>query len=299
MLLKMKKKLNWFICLAIGVFAFAACSDDDDNGGSEEGKGTIKSISVQVDKGNTFSSLIDSVFVELSWDDDYDWGSEIITCSAYKGGNFTLELPNEMDDLLLEPIYDEEEEDDDDFMQHMTISNKSARTAAFQSLDAYNKKDGVVGEITRSSVNLSALQNMEDIDELMSILSKGVSSVMYMYVDRDVTIKGSYTEKDEEIMDGIYGDAKYSANLSLQKGWNVVALKETMQINMAKETMTISAELTSSVPSGLKWFFNDYSYDYDYDYDLRSSADSGTSKSTPNFKLTPLFKKSKASKLFR
>ena len=275
MLLKMKKKLNWFICLTIGVFAFAACSDDE--GGSGEGKGTVKNISVQVEKGSTFSSLIDSVFVESQFGEF--WGEEIIARSAYKGGNFILNLPNELDDSLLEPMYYGDEEENG-FIRYMTISDKSTKCFSFESLYAYSKKDGYVGYITRSNIDMNELMDVKDEDEFMSLLSKGIYLVVYMYVDRDVTISGSYTAKGEEMED------EYSMNLSLQKGWNVVATKMSMQINKAKKTATV--EYTSSVPSGLKWHFYNYSYLYDDIQPL--SALKSSSKSAPLFKKANIFK---------
>jgi hypothetical protein len=64
------------------------------------------------------------------------------------------------------------------------------------------------------------------------------------YVDRNLTIKGSFTYYDDKDEDGVY---KINYNVSFKKGWNylIVSYNETTKI----KTYTSS----TTQPSGLKW----------------------------------------------
>jgi hypothetical protein len=72
-----------------------------------------------------------------------------------------------------------------------------------------------------------------------------------------------------------------------------------VQFNFTTETVTGKFDMTSSEPSGLKWFFEGYDYDY-YDYGVQLSK-LGTLKSSSksSSKLIPLLDKSKELKFFR
>jgi len=302
----MRKKFSWLICLAIGVLAFAACDDKDNsgggNGGGENGGGAsgIKSISVQVEKGNDYSSVIDSVFVELRWEDEYDWDWVIIARSAYKNGNFTLNLPEKLDDAFLSAF--DEDEDEDSMLKYVTISDKSVKTVGFSALEAYSNDRGYIGYIVRTNVDLEYLNSLgeDDVEAILSIFAKGIYDIAYVYAEKPVTLNGSYSEKGVEIFDGVYGNVSSSVNVSLKKGWNVVATKISMQVNALTGLVTAKSEMTSSEPSGLKWYFYKGGYTSDYAYGVQKSSETGILKSPSKSlsKFTPLFNKSKALKLF-
>ena len=269
----MKKKFNQFVCLTITMLAFVSCSSDDDPANTA----SVKVISAQVEKGNSYNSMIDSVYVELDWENREDWGSEIIARSAYRNGGFTLALPGEIDDSFLYPINEEDEADE--MFQNATISDKSARLAAFMGVSAY-KEGSLVGSFERSNVDPFAAEDME-ASEILSLLSRGIYSIIYMYADRPVTVKGSYTEQDSELEDGFFGEVKGNVNVSLLKGWNVVAIKMVVNMNIAQQKVTTTVTMTTSEPSGLKWYF--YNYSDNFELALPPSALRSSSKLTQTF----------------
>ncbi|MBP1676571.1 MAG: hypothetical protein H6Q20_1130 [Bacteroidetes bacterium] len=93
--------------------------------------------------------------------------------------------------------------------------------------------------LTRANVNPTL--------EAESISATLVETAFY-YADRDATV--TFTGKDDE------DDVKI--DMKLKKGWNEVA-------NIAKiTTSSYSEEITTTIPSGLKWWYAEYD-ESDYD----------------------------------
>jgi hypothetical protein len=84
----------------------------------------------------------------------------------------------------------------------------------------------------------------------------------YTYVDRNVTIKGSFTDELD--------DETYICNVSLVKGWNIV-----YEIESKKDDVYTYTSTTSN-PGGLSWVF--YSRSEYEPYQAKSAAKSAGSK---------------------
>jgi len=80
--------------------------------------------------------------------------------------------------------------------------------------------------------------------------------VMYLYVDRDVTISGTgktstYTEEGKT-----HTTKTENFSLALKAGWNVIYNKTVDSINSTNETATMTRSLAN--PSHLRWFLVNY-----------------------------------------
>jgi len=84
-------------------------------------------------------------------------------------------------------------------------------------------------------------------------------SVLFVYVDKAVTItgKGKTTTETEEGRTSTY---KYNdINLSLAKGWNTLCSKTELSVSATSMSYTITQSVSN--PSSVKWVLNDYSND--------------------------------------
>jgi hypothetical protein len=267
----MKKFLNYFTCITMVAVAFIACdSDDDDKAGSSFSNNRI---TAKVENGSSYNSEIDKAYVELSWEEGDDWGDEIFS-AVYTNGGFELDLPAALEDKFLSLL-------SNGAPSSITISDKTVKTTAFESI--YASKSGKdVGSFELMSVDPSSFsfETEEDILKIIDILSKGIYSVEFVYADKPVTIHGSYVDKNGDILGDFEGEVKTTYNASLAKGWNILVAKTTAKIDLTKGTVTGTVDITSSQPSGLKWYYIEDSYAY-----AESSAKSlksASSKSIPS-----------------
>jgi hypothetical protein len=202
----MRKNLKFLMFLAIASVAFVSCEKDEENGG---GNGLVPGgvIAVTVENGADYNAKIDSVHAGLEWDFGNDnYGYDIFAKTKYNNGNFSITLPETVDAKYLRSI-------DEDLPSSVTVSDKTANGATFDSFDAI--KDGRnVGYFVKTNVNINAEMSIE---ERLSLYANGIYSVVYMYVDKPVTVTGSYT--DDDYFDDENIEVPVNINVSLQKGW--------------------------------------------------------------------------------
>ncbi|MEI6556149.1 MAG: hypothetical protein WCL70_11200 [Paludibacter sp.] len=110
----------------------------------------------------------------------------------------------------------------------ISVSDKSAQIGMGGVLGAY-KNANLAGYLIKT--NLTSFSG--------SITEINGSLALFMYSDRNVTLKGSFSS----------GTTTESYDLNLKKGWNEVNFK----MNMSSTTSTVS--ITGTVPSDLKWKF--------------------------------------------
>jgi len=250
----MKKVL---LGLALCAFMFASCEDENKGNGNgngnenEDGNGTV------VVAGNTISGTLKRILINY---DDYSYSYD---------GNVTNEVDEIKGYFYEEPSYGEEdymiageapvsngkfsitlkaptaeylENITDEMPESLTISDRNAKWG-FLNLEGY-KNEEYVSYIEMYPANLS-----EETEYSL------------MYVDRDVTIKGSFAEGyyDDEYY--TKGDDTYAitVNLNFKKGWNVTTYKET------KTGVTITTSNTSNAVWGVR-IYPSYEDDRNWGY---------------------------------
>jgi len=219
--------------------------DDSDNGGGDDngsGSSSVTSIDAKVVNGNSYS--FDNVkAVMYSYSDDYVAGS-----SKYSSGGFNVALPETIDQTYLLPITDADSEDLSS--NWITVSDKTAMGNGI-SLEGY-ESGSYQGDFYYGAVS----QNTNATTMSVSVT---MTEGMYLYVDKDVNMTGSYTETD--YIDDISVPINYSASASLKKGWNIVYYTESISIKFNTNGDVTSgsgtASYTSKDPGGLKWYYQD------------------------------------------
>ena len=227
-------------CLAVTSMMFSGCDKDDDpNGNGNLGGNASKITATNVINS---SSQIATVKVELYWDTEDDWGSDVIAQAAYKDSGFTLELPATVSNKYLYLLAE-------GAPSGITISDKTVKCVAEIDIEAYDKDDDNIGGFYLTNDDESAY-------------------AMWIYVDKNVTIKGEERDIDEEYNEEYI--IKY--DMDLKKGWNVVYGKEAESHNNSTGRDVYTYSMTTQAPSGvtLKWYFDSYDY-YDYFVSLKSA----------------------------
>lgn len=202
----MKKVLFATLAMAFALISFTACDKKDDDGGNGgNGGGTGKGKQTEVITGTE-----DVAGVVVFGDDDEN---ELFTL-AFKDGKMSLDFPAlKAEDLVSMPA------------EGLTITPSSAKGMMVY-FDAFDADDNYIGE--------------------MEMIGKTDDEVFafYMYVDRDVTVKG--TENDGDGDETVY-------DLKLKKGWNKVYGKEEGPVG------TDGADLTNltTTEKDVMWVFNE------------------------------------------
>ncbi len=227
----MKKTfLNFGLFLALGLTTtvFNSCDKDDDNDG---GTKVSKITATNVINGSTNIKTVKALIYWESGEDDY--GSDAIAQAPYQNNGFTLELPATVGAKYLETM-------DADDLEGIDVSDKNFKSFFLGGLSGYNGDDDEIGYFY--------LEEIKDDTEHYTI---------WVYVDRDVTLKGEhkkiYEEYDEEIIDKM--------DLTLKKGWNIMYESETESYKNGRDVY--SSTFSSKKPSGVNYTWNFYS-DYDY-----------------------------------
>jgi hypothetical protein len=214
-----------FIC---AVTVFTGCSKDEDETSS------TTTISATVESGSSYNSSIDTVKAMVEIDDVYS----AIASVKYSNGGFSLSLPKTVDDQYLEKM-------NTDMPDGIKVSDSQAKGCGIE----------LMGYKSNKLIGTFQYALSDDIDE--------GNYGGYLYVDKNVTITGSYSES-------LWGiDVKMVYDLTLKKGWNLVYMKTT-----ASETdYSITMEISSNAITGLKWFFIEEDNSY---YSLSSQSKSAT-----------------------
>ena len=230
----MKKTfLNFGLFLALGLTTavFNSCDKDDDNDGGTNGGNASKITATNVINGSTKIKTVKALAYWESGDSDY--GSDAIAQAPYQNNGFTLELPATVGAKYLETI-------DADDLEGISVSDKNFKSCFLDDLRGYNGDDDEIGYFYLEEEN-------DDSEQYTS----------WIYVDRDVTIKGESKEIDEEY------DQEYieKYDLTLKKGWNLVYDSYTESYKNGRDVY--SSTMSSKKPSGVNYtwnFYDDYVY---------------------------------------
>lgn len=204
-------KFGFILTLVCSITIFSSCEKKK---GPTGGGGSSTDASL-ITATNIINGTNDIKTVKARFDDDI-----IIAQTSYQNNGFSLQLPITLNDIYLYSFSEWDSE--------ISISDRTAKYLALSNLYAYDIDDDRMG---------SFYYEYEKSNEWGAIL--------WMYVDKNVTISGS------EI--GSYESVSY--NLNLQKGWNIVYYAETDTEDYAVLTYT------SQKPSGVtfQWYYG-YTY---------------------------------------
>jgi len=165
---------------------------------------------------------------------------EAISSSEIKNGNFTLLLPDTLDDKFL---YISGESD-----EYVEISCPEARCAYISYIEVY---DSPRGAINNRIGQVFYGKYFEIINTLTEYYTHKVN-IMFYYTDKDITVKG--TRNNQGIVIDIF-------DVSLKRGWNKVYREEMLEINWeAGGTYTWTTIVTSTKSEryeGLEWYIWD------------------------------------------
>jgi hypothetical protein len=224
--------LKFWLLLALGLTTavFYSCSKEDEKekekpdtenqGGKENSDGTFTITATNVIDG---SSKIATVKAEIMWETgDYDYGRDVIAQAQYQNNGFTLKLPATLSAKYLRLIAE-------DAPDGVAISDKTAKSTGLHDIMAYDKDKSNIGSLYFEGNN------------------EGLHDVMWLYVDKNVTVKGEYRDEDERVI--------YKYDMNLKKGWNAVYFTETKSHNFT---------ITSQKPAGVNYSWYFYSYDDDF-----------------------------------
>ena len=231
----MKKTfLNFGLFLALGLttVVFNSCDKDDDNDGNAS-----KITATNVINGSTNIKTVKALIYWESGENDY--GKDAITQAPYLNNGFTLELPATLGAKYLETL-------DADDLEGITVSDRNFKSGFLDDLRGYNENDEEIGDFYLEEEN-------EDSEH----------DAVWLYVDRDVTIKGETKYIDEEY------DEEYieKYDLTLKKGWNIVYGSDTESYENGRDVYSYT--MSSKKPSGVNYTWNFYD---DYDYSSASVA---------------------------
>lgn len=202
----------------------ASCNKNNDGNGGGNAT-TIKAT-------NVINSSIRITTVKVHvWDDDIGDYGDVIAQAQYKNNGFTLELPATVPAKYLDFIFDSPP-------KSITISDRNVKGCALlDGIHGYDKGENEIGYFCLIEEN-----------------DNSYYETFWMYVDRDVTVKGEYKDTDyyEEVIE------KY--DLKLKKGWNVVYVSAIESYNNSTGTEVYTASVTSQKPSGVnyQWYYENF-----------------------------------------
>ncbi|MDD2413180.1 MAG: hypothetical protein RBS19_06760 [Bacteroidales bacterium] len=225
-----------FLALGLTIVVFNSCKKDDDivggtKGGTNDGNAS-KITATNVINGTTQIKTVKALVYWESGDEDY--GTDAIAQASYQNNGFTLELPATLGAKYLETL-------DADDLEGISVSDRNFKSCFLDDLSGYNEHDDKIGDFYLEEEN-------EDSQHYTS----------WMYVDRDVTIKGEYNEINEEY--NAEHINKY--DLTLKKGWNLVYYSFTYHYENSRDVYSYT--LSSNKPLGVNYTWNFYVLDYSY-----------------------------------
>jgi hypothetical protein len=131
----------------------------------------------------------------------------------------------------------------------LSISLGTPKASAMISFE-YVKTLNPTLAISNSAANYYGFAGITDEDDNKSIITNG--EVLYMYADRNVSVRGTVVEDDE--YDG--GAATVVYAMDLKTGWNTVILTET-KVN----GQTVGSTIKTGKPAGNeKWIYLGFDY---------------------------------------
>jgi len=254
--------LSTFFC---GLLLTASCNKDKDKEiPTSWFNGTITAV---VENGNDYNSVVKRVaaIVGYGYFDEEEWlhGYDAIAFGNYTNGGFTITLPSSLNDKYLFPIWW------DDVPETINISDPAVRAAyifdpGFVAIPSasgeweFDWEGSFVGWLHYATVNLNESDDYP------------VSYADPIFVDRDVTITGTYENESEWEQNGEKFIEKWSEewSVSLKKGWNWLYITENRT-----ETKTATGteirhtyKYTTKAISGLKWHYDCHAWRGDGDH---------------------------------
>jgi len=209
-------------CICVGLI-FVSCDHDDDTTGS----GSVSAIHAVVVNGASFDLDIAKAVIRPE-DSDLEY---LVGAGEYQNGKFTIELPENIPEMYLVNL---------DAPDWAKVSEKNVNGGIIM-IEGYKS-----GEY----VNNFAYGKIE-----MNNLIPKITVGAYTYVDKDVKITGTYSEKDEAGYTSIF-----SFDVFLKKGWNI------MYVSLSLALGALTIDVATSDPGGMKWYFQDDNFDLDLDF---------------------------------
>lgn len=211
------KKLSVLLVAAISLsMAFSSCKKD-------EPEQTKWDIDAKVENGSELNSQIDSVFALI------DINDRIVGRAKFENGGFKMNLdavsPDDMTNIV---TY---------FSSSVTVSDKTVNITELEDEILYaTKNNKFAGTLFLTNISLA---------DILNPTFKGtIGKASYFYVDKDVKVNGTETYSNSNIT------YKYTYNLNLKAGWNLVAINET-----SSETSIEIATVSLTSLNGYKWYF--------------------------------------------
>jgi hypothetical protein len=257
-------KKDFLMKALVGLFTVVAlCSCKKHDNDEPTSMVANNTITAKVENGGRYN--IDEVAAEIEYETSsspyYDF--YVVASSDYDSDGFSLKLEETVKNKYLQLSFVDEE----DVPDEVTVSNFNAK-AGLAYIYAYRSKSfvGIFYYATGTS-------SSDWIAQLV-------------YVNGDVSITGSYTGTVSFIENGKVTetyDYPITYNVHVKKGWNMMYEKDTDD----------EYELTTNVPSGLRWYYEPYS-------SSSSSSSAVESLKGPGLKKTlPLFNRLKNDKIIK
>ena len=230
-------KIGLFLVLGFTAAVFTSCdknNDSDNNGGS---------VASTITATNVINSSSQIITVKAMVD-----GDDVLAQAPYQNNGFILKLPENVAAKYLDIFFTE------DIPQGITVSDKNAKSLFLESIDGYNANDNAIGNFLLEEVN-----------------GDNEHYTIWVYADRDVTIKGEFKEIEDDY------EYVFKIDLTLKKGWNAVCESYVSSYNNSTKKDVYAESYTSQKPSGVN-----YSWHFYGDDDLRSAG--AITKSVENTK---------------
>ncbi len=218
------KTMSILIFSLVSLLFISSCGDDDKEKQKEQEiieNSNIKGIvftEKTIKVGNTLRAIVGTDSGE----------GEVVGTSTVEDKKFSLSLntPTLLSDNLFEEV-----------PEGVTVSNPDAKTAVFSTLELL--KGGTV-PMDEEDILMCSDQAPKLNTETSEITF--TSMIVHVYANANVTIKGEYVEA---IMDN-EENTNLKVNVSLKKGWNIVAYK------IDKENAEIMS--LSEISANYKWY---------------------------------------------
>jgi len=223
--------VNQLVIAALIVSAafVTSCKKDDVTATSGAFNGVI---TAQVENGTHYNDLVKRVAVLGGRQDVF-----VVGTGVYENGGFTITFPQEPPANVLISIFEERE-----LPNGISTSDKNVKllNATEGGIKAYSSTVGEFNDEDRVGVFFC-----------VKISNNSTSEMHVMYADRDVIIKGTSKNTDDDVTYIL------EYNVNYKKGWNksYITFRET-QKGDKREMYT---EVTTNPISDLKWIFDSYS----------------------------------------
>ena len=218
-------KLGLFLALGLTIVVFNSCEKDDDTDGGIN-DGTASKITATNVINGTAQIITVKALADFDGGDDDD-SSDAIAQAPYQNNGFTLELPATLGAKYLTL--------DTDGLYGISVSDRNVKFTDLNGFEGYNEDDVQIGYFVLE-------EEKNDSDH----------HAVWIYVDRDVTIKGEVNEVDKESAT----NDKYIYDLTLNKGWNNVY--EISTDSYENDINVYSTTMTSNKPSGVNYTWRFY-----------------------------------------